>query len=71
MHERIRESLFHKHSYLLGCHLLKHRKVILVTNRGDPQGCETTRFPYFLDNRLRDDGEVVSLACQAIPVTER
>jgi hypothetical protein len=32
-----------------------------VTGRGGPQGCETPRFPHFLDNRLSDGGEVVSL----------
>jgi hypothetical protein len=36
-------------------------KVIPVTDRVVPWGCETTRIPYFLDNRLTDGGEVVSL----------
>jgi hypothetical protein len=35
-------------------------KVILVTGCGGPQGCETSRLPYFLDNRLTDGGEVVT-----------
>jgi hypothetical protein len=36
-------------------------KTIPVTGRGSPKACETSRFPHFLDNRLTDDGEVVSL----------
>jgi hypothetical protein len=28
------------------------RKAIPVTGRGGPQGCETSRLPHFLDNRL-------------------
>jgi hypothetical protein len=32
-----------------------------VTGHGGPQGCETSRIPHFLDNRLIDGGEVVSL----------
>jgi hypothetical protein len=45
-------------------------KAILVTGRGGPQGCETSWFPYFLDNRLTDGGEVVSLIHQQ-PFTPR
>jgi hypothetical protein len=36
-------------------------KAIPVTDRGGPQGCETSRLPHFLHNRLTDGGEVVSL----------
>jgi hypothetical protein len=36
-------------------------KTITVTGRGSPQSCETSRFPHFLDNRLSDGGEDVSL----------
>jgi hypothetical protein len=33
-----------------------------VTGIGGPQGCETSRLPHLLENRLTDGGEVVSLA---------
>jgi hypothetical protein len=36
-------------------------KSIPVTGRGGPQGCETSRLPHFLDNRLTDGGKVVGL----------
>jgi hypothetical protein len=36
-------------------------KAIRVTGGGGPQGCVASRLPHFLDNRLTDDGEVVSL----------
>jgi hypothetical protein len=36
-------------------------KAISVKDRGGSQGCETSRLPHFLDNRLTDGGEVVSL----------
>jgi hypothetical protein len=42
---------------------LKKGKVIPVTDRGGQQGFETSRLPHFLDNRLTDGGEVVSLMC--------
>jgi hypothetical protein len=32
-----------------------------ITGREGPQGCETSRLPHFLDNRLTDGGEVISL----------
>jgi hypothetical protein len=32
-----------------------------VTGRGGPEGCERLRLPHFLDNRLTDGGEVVSI----------
>jgi hypothetical protein len=34
---------------------------IPVTGREGPYGCETLRLPHFLNNRLTDGGEVVSL----------
>jgi hypothetical protein len=36
-------------------------KAIPVTGRGGPYGSETSRLPQFLDNRLTDGGEFVSL----------
>jgi hypothetical protein len=36
-------------------------KAIPVTGREGIMGCETLRLPHFLDNRLTDGGEVVSL----------
>jgi hypothetical protein len=35
-------------------------KAIPEPIRGGPQGCEMSRLPHFLDNRLTDGGEVVS-----------
>jgi hypothetical protein len=32
-----------------------------VTDRGGPKGCETSKLPYFLNNKLTDGGEVVSV----------
>jgi hypothetical protein len=37
---------------------------IPVTGRGGPYGCETSRLPHFLNNRLTDGGEGVSLTRQ-------
>jgi hypothetical protein len=36
-------------------------KAIPVTGREGPYGCETSRLPHFLDNRLTGSCEVVSL----------
>jgi hypothetical protein len=36
-------------------------KTIPVTGHEGPQGCETSRLPHLLDNRLTDGGKVVSL----------
>jgi hypothetical protein len=40
---------------------IKEGKAIPVTYPGGPLGCEMSRIPHFLDNRLTDGGEVVSL----------
>jgi hypothetical protein len=39
----------------------KTREAIPVTGSGGQSGCETSRLPHFLDNRLRDGGEVFRL----------
>jgi hypothetical protein len=39
----------------------KIRKALPVTGLGGLQGCETSKLPHFLDNRLTDGVEVVSL----------
>jgi hypothetical protein len=36
-------------------------RAIPVTGHGGPQGYETSRLPHFLDNRLKDGGQLVSL----------
>jgi hypothetical protein len=45
-------------------HVAIKGKPIPVTGREGPQGCEMSRLPYILDNRLTDGGEVVSLIRQ-------
>jgi hypothetical protein len=45
-------------------------KAVHVTGRGVPQGYEKSRFPHFLDSRLTDGGEVVSLM-RRLPFTPR
>jgi hypothetical protein len=41
--------------------ILAQETRVPVTGRGGPWGCETSSLPHFLDNRLTDGGEVVSL----------
>jgi hypothetical protein len=43
----------------------KKRKAIPATGRGGPLGCGTSRLLHILDNRLTDNGEVVSLTCRS------
>jgi hypothetical protein len=45
-------------------------KAIPITGLGGPQGCETSRPPHFLDNRLTDGGEVVRVT-HRLPFTPR
>jgi hypothetical protein len=44
--------------------MAKKCKAIPVTGRGGPSGCETQTLLHFLDNRLTDGGEIVSLTRQ-------
>jgi hypothetical protein len=39
----------------------RYVKATPVTDHEDPYGCGRSRIPHFLDNRLTDGGEVVSL----------
>jgi hypothetical protein len=41
--------------------LVSNIKAIRATGREGPYGCETPRLPHFLDNRLTDGVQVVSL----------
>jgi hypothetical protein len=44
--------------------IVKKNKAIPGTDRGGQYGCETSGFPHFLDNRLTDGGEFISLSHQ-------
>jgi hypothetical protein len=50
--------------------LIHKGKPIPVTGRGDAYGSETSMFPNFLENRLADDSEFVSLT-RRTPFTPR
>jgi hypothetical protein len=41
-------------------------KAIPVTGRGGPWDCEKSRLPHFLENRLTDGGEIVSLTRRSL-----
>jgi hypothetical protein len=41
--------------------IITKNKIIPVTSRGSPYVCETSKLPHFLECRLTDGGEVVSL----------
>jgi hypothetical protein len=49
---------------LRGKHLQSDSESIPVTGRGSLQGCETSRIPRSLDNRIMDGCEVVSITCR-------
>jgi hypothetical protein len=44
-----------------GFALVKEGKAVLVTDRGDPKGCDTSRMPYFLGIWLIDGGEAIRI----------
>jgi hypothetical protein len=48
---------------LCGWHSKLNSKAIPVTGSGGPYSCETSKIPRFLDSRLTDGGEIVSLTC--------
>jgi hypothetical protein len=48
-------NLFHVQSFN------KRPETIPVTGREGEQGCETSRFPFCLDNRLTEGGGIISL----------
>jgi hypothetical protein len=50
-----------QHIYMI---YIKKGKVIPATGHEGPQGCEMSRLPHSLDNRLTDGGKVVSLTRQ-------
>jgi hypothetical protein len=62
----------HKQFYIfiVNCYYLFFN-VIKVTGREGPVGCETSRLLYFLDNRLRDGGEVFCLIRRAAFIPRR
>jgi hypothetical protein len=50
--------------------LLVKGKAIPVTGHEGPWGCETSRLPHFVDSRITDGGEVISLTHRP-PLTPR
>jgi hypothetical protein len=40
-----------------------------LEDRGGPEDFETSRLPYFLDNRFTDGSEILSLTRHTVPVT--
>jgi hypothetical protein len=58
-----------RRSYILPVTSCDEGKAISVTGHGGPWGFEASRFPHFLNNRLTDGGEVVSLSVDRSPLT--
>jgi hypothetical protein len=52
---------FHRTIWRESHHKARWKRSYGKAIRGGPQGCETSRLPHFLDNRLTNGGEVVSL----------
>jgi hypothetical protein len=46
--------------------MTKKGKAIPVTCHAGPEGYDTSRLPHFLDNRLTDEGEIVTLRRQPL-----
>jgi hypothetical protein len=57
----IHYGLISAHEFPGNYRSLLRRKSVPVTDRGSPQGYETSRLQHFLENRLTDCGEAVSL----------
>jgi L-fucose isomerase-like protein len=57
----VRENAFLNVRKLVNLATTVKGKAVPVTGRVGPQGFESSRFPHFLENRLTDDVEVVSL----------
>jgi hypothetical protein len=51
--------------------ITRKAKFIHVAGRGDPYGSEKSMLSHFLDNRLTDGGEVVSLKRRAPFTTKK
>jgi hypothetical protein len=58
---RLRMRELYPRSAMLLHNVIKIIEAIPLTGLRGPQICNTSRLPYFLDNRLTDGGEVVSL----------
>jgi hypothetical protein len=54
-------SIYTAHKHISNTSCRKKSKTILLTSRGGPKDCETSRLLHFPNNRLTDGGEVVSL----------
>jgi hypothetical protein len=59
-HDHFLPTLLHFITDLSSYYTMIIGKVKSVTGHEGPWGCETSRLPHFLDNRLTDGGEVVS-----------
>jgi hypothetical protein len=59
--QNISPNLKQHNNYITAAADNKICKAVPVTGREGPYGCETSRLPHFLANRLTDGGEVVSL----------
>jgi hypothetical protein len=51
---------------MLAVYVKKKGNATPETGNGGPLGCETSRLPHFLDNRLTDGSEVASLTSRPL-----